>query len=150
MEGYQRTKLISPVKIELKQNYLTQRSNIVRKVPINWDKEAQKLIQDLLKQKIIAVQDQYSEFISSGFFVAKKNSVIPRLVIDHQFLNFHTLQLNWPFLCAEQAKRSVPHNAKYFITLDFRAAFFQVPLEEQSQDLTMFTCQYGTNKFFRD
>ena len=149
LKGYQPTKLISPVKIELKPNYLTQRSNIVRKVPINWDCEARKLIQDLLKQKIIAVQDQYSDFISPGFFVAKKNSVVPRLVVDYRFLNSQTLRPNWPFLSAEQAKRSVPHNATYFITLDFRAAFFQVPLEEKSQELTTFTCQYGTYKFLR-
>ena len=46
---------IPPIKITLKPNYTPFKSLIVRRVPVNWDCAAKKLIDRLLENDIIAL-----------------------------------------------------------------------------------------------
>ena len=52
-------------------------------------------------------------------------------------------------LLAEHGKKSIPARSWYFISINFKLAFYQLAFEEQYQKHTTFTCQYGYFFFWR-
>lgn len=65
------------------------------------------------------------------------------MVIDYRKLNAATKKDSYPLPRIDDLFDTLG-KAKIFSTLDMRAGFHQVPLEEESKELTAFTTKYGT------
>ena len=75
--------------------------------------------------------------------MAKKDETT-QWAVDYQKLNKHTL----PDACLSHIVESLV-GSRVFSSLDAAQAFHNVPIEEDSQDLTAFTCMFGLFKFLR-
>ena len=79
--------------------------------------------------------------------VLKKNGKL-RLVIDYRQLNEQTLKSTWPIPSIEEIFDTLEGSA-YFTSIDMSAGFYQVPMEESSQDYTAFSTPFGSFKWLR-
>ena len=79
--------------------------------------------------------------------VPKKNSK-SRLVIDYRQLNKQTIKSTWPIPSIEE-KFDTLESSAYFTSIDMSAGFYQVPMEESSQDYTAFSTPIGSFKWLR-
>ena len=64
--------------------------------------------------------------------VPKRNEKL-RLVIDYRQFNKQTIKSSWPIPSIEENFETL-EGSEYFTSIDMSASFYQVPLEEKSQD----------------
>ena len=79
--------------------------------------------------------------------VPKKNGKL-RLFIDYRQLNKQTIKSTWPLPSIEELFDTL-ENSAYFASIDISAGFYQVPLENTSQNYTVFTTPFGSFKWLR-
>ena len=79
--------------------------------------------------------------------VPKKNGKL-RLFIDYRQLNKQTIESTWPIPSIEEIIDTLEGSA-YFTSIDMSAGFYQVPIEESSQDYTAFSTPFGSFKWLR-
>ena len=77
----------------------------------------------------------------------KKNGKL-RLVIDYRQLNKQTIKSTWPIPSIEEIFDTLEGSA-YFTSIDMSAGFYQVPMEESSQDYTASSTPFGSFKWLR-
>ena len=119
-----------------------------RKYPVHLEEAARKKLFELEKQGIIARCKEPTTWCSPSFFVPKKDGDV-RFIADFSRLSKAVERPVHPFLCVSDALRSVPPGMKYFCTLDAKQGYFQIPLAQESQDLTCFMTPWGRFKFLR-
>ena len=71
-----------------------------------------------------------------------------RLVSDYRQLNKQTIKSTWPIPSIEEIFDTLEGSA-YFTSIVMSAAFYQVPMEEFSQDYTAFSTPFGSFKWLR-
>ena len=76
-----------PVQIHLKDNAKPFRVSVARQIPLRFREPADKAIQQLMDNKVIAKCDEPTEWCSPGFFVVKGDDKSVRLVTDYTKLN---------------------------------------------------------------
>lgn len=97
------------------------------------------IIDELLRSDIIRESD--SDFCSPILLVKKKNGE-QRMCIDFRKLNSQTVRENHPLpRIDDQVDRL--QGGVYFISLDLRAGYYQVPLSERSKRFTSFVTPRG-------
>ena len=120
-------------------------------VPIMYRTKAKKVIADLLEAGIITQLEvgQKSKFCSRGMFVAKPGGVENgvRLVVDFKEYNYFIERPIHPFTPGNDIIKNLDPNAKCFASLDFLWGYFQCPLDEESQEITTFICEFGTFQY---
>ena len=79
--------------------------------------------------------------------VPRKNGKL-RLVSDYRQLNKQTSKSTWPIPSVEGIFDTLEGSA-YFTSIDMYAGFYQVPMEESSQDYTAFSTPFGSFKWLR-
>ena len=77
--------------------------------------------------------------------VPKKNGKL-RLVIDYRQLNKQTIKSCWPIPSIEEIFDTL-EGSEYFTTIDMSWGFYQLPIEEESQDFTAFSTPFGSFKW---
>ena len=80
--------------------------------------------------------------------VAKKNGDC-RVCVDLTGLNKQVRRSHYPVRTPKDAVSNVPAGMKYFTTLDTASGYWQIPLDEDSQDLTTFITPWGRYKYLR-
>ena len=80
--------------------------------------------------------------------VPKKRGGV-RICMDYLRLNKHVSRPTHPLLSPKGAMTMVPPNARFFSTLDADTGYHQVPLDEESQNLTVFMTPWGQYKYTR-
>ena len=73
--------------------------------------------------------------------VPKKNGK-PRLVIDHQKLNEQTIKSCWPIPSIKEFFDTLQGSA-YFTTIHLSWGSYQLPIEPESQNYTVFSTPFG-------
>ena len=79
--------------------------------------------------------------------VPKKNGKL-RLVIDYRQLNKQTIKSTWPIPSVEEIFGTLQGSA-YFTSIDISAGFYQVLMEESSQDYTAFSTPFVSFEWLR-
>ena len=69
--------------------------------------------------------------------------------MDFTHLNKQVLRTVHPTLSAWDAIHSINPKAQYFSTFDCKKGYWQVPLAEESKDLTTFICTLGKFRYTR-
>jgi hypothetical protein len=65
------------------------------------------------------------------------------MCIDYRALNSQTVPDSFPLPRIDELLARI-QGAKYFSKLDLRDGYHQIPVAQDSQPLTAFTCRYGT------
>ena len=129
-------------------NYRPCRTLTARPIPLHYQEEAAKTIKLFIDSEVIAKVDYPTEWISPAFFVPKPDGRV-RLVTDFTGINRFISRPVHPFLCPQDIIKGILPGSKYFITLDAVQGYYQVPLDNESADLTTFLLPDGKYKFLR-
>ena len=119
--------------------------NPTRRMPLHYKEDWQKKIDVFLEKELIT--PCHSPYSAPAMLVPKKNGKL-RLVIDYRQLNKQTIKSTWPIPSIEEIFDTLEDSA-YFTSIDMSAEFYQVPMEESSQDYTAFSRPFGSFKWLR-
>ena len=86
-------------------------------------------------------------YTATAMLVPKNNGKLP-LVIDYRQLKKETIKSTWPIPSLEE-KFDTLEGSAYFTSTDMSTGFYQVPMEESSQDYTAFSTPFGSFKWLR-
>ena len=120
-----------------------------REPPVHWRPAAKKLIEDLRKDGVIAEVDDVTEYCSRARFLPKDNNVDLRLITDFRGINGMLLRPVYPFESTMTIIENIPAENIYFAALDMIQGYFQVPLDEETSNLTVFITPWGKYKYLR-
>jgi hypothetical protein len=138
-----------PMVIKLKENYIPKALTVPRKVPYARREDEIKEIRKLEADGIIEPDgDRPTEFCSPTICPIKPDGTI-RFATDFTYLNKQVLRTVHPTMSAWDAIHNIHPKAKYFSTFDCKKGYWQVPLAEESRDLTTFICTLGKFRYTR-
>ena len=104
------------------------RISTARQVPLHWREKAEKVINKLIKERVITRQDEPTEWCAPEFFVIKKNGDL-RLVIDYTQLNKYVRRPVHTFPSTQDIISGLDPSSRVFAKLDATQGYHQVPLE---------------------
>ena len=134
---------------KLKENYVQKSITVPRKVPYSRSENEIKEIRKLESDEIIEpIGDRPTEFFSPTIYTIKPDGTV-RFVTDFTYLNKQVLRTVHSTLAACDAVHSIDLKAKYFSAFDCKKGYWQVPLAEESKDLTTFICSLGKFRYTR-
>lgn len=120
----------------------------IRQAPRRHSPEAQRIIdeqvQAMLKDNVIVPSS--SCHVSEITLVRKKNTTEKRFCIDFRKVNEHTVPDQYPIPMIRDLVRQV-RDSRYFIALDLRSGYWQVPMAKRAQSLTAFRARDGLYEF---
>ena len=138
-----------PMKINLKPDATPFAVHTPRAIPIAWREKVKSELDRLESQGIIKpVTDEVTPWIHPLVTVPKQDNSV-RVTVDLGYLNKQVTRTPHPFPTPHDLLRRIPPGTKYFSTLDAMMGYFQVPLDEESQNLTCFITPFGMYKFLR-
>ena len=117
----------------------------VRSVPLHWHSAGERILTDLLQTGIVQRVTEPVPCVSPSFFVKKGDGLgDPRLVLDYkETLNKLLIRVPHPLPSPMNVWAKVKPGSTHFIACDLKAAFWQLPLSEESQGLTSFMSSFG-------
>ena len=124
------------------------RITTARQVPLHWKDKAERIVNKLLREKVIARQVDPTEWCAPGFFVVKKNGDL-RLVVDYTQLNKHVRRPIHTFPSTQEILAGLDPESRVFAKLDATQGYHQIPLEEESSKLTTFLLPSGRFRYLR-
>ena len=116
-----------------------------RRMPLHYKEDLQEKIDAFLDKQLI--EPCHSPYSAPAMFVPKKNGKL-RLVIDYRQLNNQTIKSCWPIPSIEEIFDTLEGSA-FFSTIDMSWGFYQIPMDEKSQDYTAFSTPFGSFKWLR-
>ena len=122
--------------------------------PYSESPQKSKIIGEQLKEWLendIVAPATFSSWASPLVLVKKSGSTNKwRICTDLRRLNQATVPYTYPVHKLDQILFSCgQENLKYLTTIDLSSAFFQIPLDEESQDICTFVCSSGHYKYLR-
>ena len=88
-----------------------------RRVPLRFEKEANKVVEDLIAKQVIVPVKETTEWCSPAFFVPKADGIKMRLVTDYTQLNKYVKRPVHPFPSTRDILQAIPKEAKIFAKL---------------------------------
>ena len=115
----------------------------MRRVPVAWENEVDKQINEMLKNDII--RPSCSPW-NSPYLLVKKNDNSMRFVCDFRGLNDVTKKDNYPLPHIRDVTDKM-EGSRYWTTLDAASAYWSMPLEEEDKEKTAFAVPRGKYEF---
>ena len=138
-----------PMKIHLKPDAKPFAIHAPRAIPIAWRDKVKAELDRLTSQGIITpVTDEVTPWVHALVTVPKRDGSV-RVTVDLGKLNKQVTRMPHPFPTPHDVVRRIPPGCKYFSSMDAMMGYFQVPLDEDSQNLTCFMTPFGMYKFLR-
>ena len=116
-----------------------------RRMALHYEEDLRKK-NDVLLEKVLMTPCQ-NPLSAPAMLVPKKNGKL-RPVIDYRQLMKQTNKSTWPIPSIKEIFDTLEGSA-YFTSIDMSAGFYQVPMEESSQDYTAFSTLFGSFKWLR-
>ena len=138
-----------PMHIHLKEGAIPRKVTSARRVPLRYEKEAEKTVNELVKKGVIVPANETTDWCSPAFFVPKGDKIRVRLVTDYTELNKHVKRPIHPFSSTQEILQAVPKEAKVFAKLDAVHGYFQLGLDKVSSQLTTFLLPQGKFRYLR-
>ena len=135
---------VAPMTIELKDGAVPFAINNPRPIPLAVVDKVKAAVFKLLERGVIRrlEVDEPTEWCAALHYVLKKDGDV-RIVNDNRHLNMYTKRPVYPMTTARDAVIGIADGAAVFSTLDAKAGYHQVPLDEESQKLTTFLTPWG-------
>ena len=86
-----------PMHIYVKEGAIPRKVMSVRRVPLRYEKEAEKTLNELIKKGVMIPANETTDWCSPAFFDPKGDKTRVRLVTDYTELNKHLKQPIHPF-----------------------------------------------------
>ena len=134
--------------IKLREDAKPIKVNGPRPIPIPMRAEVKTMLDDLVSRGVLAPISEPTEWVHPMTCVRKANGKL-RLCVDLRNLNRYIERPHHPIPTPKDAVSSIPSSARWFTTLDASSGYFQVPLAEDSQELTTFITPWGRFKHLR-
>ena len=114
-----------------------------RSIPMHIKAQAQQLLDDLVKQGIIRRMgpNETSDVCSPAGFVPKKSKKL-RFVVDFTSLNKYVERPVHSFPSTDQIQQAIRHDTRYMACVDFPSGYFQLKLDKESRNLTVFNTEF--------
>lgn len=141
-----------PVKIHLEEGVDIKPLKVftARQVPLHWQEEADRVVQEHLDAGIIERVTWPTDWISQGGFAPKEGGKAGlRLFADFQRLNTYVKRPVHPFPSSIEVLRKISPDAKFFCKLDCVKGYYQIELDPSSADRTTFLLPSGRYRFKR-
>ena len=113
-----------------------------RRSPLHYKQDLREKIDAFLDKELIT--PCHSPYSAPAMLVPKKNGKL-RLLIDYRQLNQQTIKSCWPIRSIEEIFDTLEGSA-FFSTIDMSWGFYQLPMDEKSQDFTAFSTPFGSYK----
>ena len=138
-----------PMKIHLTENAVPFAITTARQIPFAARDDVKAQLDDMCKKTIITPVSKPTKYVHPLVIVRKADGTW-RLCVDLTRLNKFVLRPYHPMTTAKDAIQSIPSTAKKFASLDAKQGYWQIELDEESQDLTTFLTPWGRYKFLRN
>lgn len=134
-----------PVTIEIDETKEIRPCQVTtaRQTPLHFQEKADRLQNELISSGAIVPCDKPTEWTSPAHFVLKPDGENLRLVTDYRQLNKAVKRPIHPFASASDLMKRVLPSSRWFIKLDAKHGYFQVPLDHASSLLTTFLLPSG-------
>ena len=119
-----------------------------RRVPVPYQKKVQDELERLQALGVIRPVTTPTEWCAPIVVVPKANSEAVRICVDLTKLNESVMRENYPLPSTDQLLAQL-EGAQIFSKLDCNSGFYQIPLAEDSQELTTFITPFGRYCFQR-
>ena len=116
-----------------------------RRMPLHYKQDLQEKVDAFLEKEFIT--PCHSPYSAPAMLVPKKNGEL-RPVKDYRQLNKQTIKSCWPIPSIEETFDTL-EGSEYYTTIDMSWAFYQLPMEEGSQDFTALITPFRTFKCLR-
>ena len=125
--------------ISMKIDPVSQDPHVQKYTPLPYPvrDQVRAILDQMLEYGIIRECDEPSPFCSNLLVVKKKNGKDIRILLDGRLLNNQTRRLPTNLVTHLELYAHLS-NAKYVTTIDLSDAFFQIPLDKESQKYTVF------------
>ena len=140
-----------PMRIELINGASPCRLYRARSIPFRWRDAVQNQLFDMVGKGVIEkvpVGEAYT-WCHPLVVVPKKNSSEPRITVDLTGLNKWVKRPAYQTRIPREVVASIQMGMQYFITLDSRHGYWQVPLDDDSTWLTTFMTPWDAYRFKR-
>ena len=132
----------SPATIELTKDAIPVKVTNPRPIPIPLREDVKKLLDYLVAKGVIELVSEPTDWVHPMIVVKKPNGEL-RLTVDLRELNKYVRRPNYPLPNPRDLVAQIPNEAQVFTTADATSGYFQVPLAEESRDLTTFITPWG-------
>ena len=116
-----------------------------RMMPLHYKEDLQKKIVAFLERELIT--PCHGPYSAPAMLVPKKNGKLG-VVNDYRQLNKQTIKSTWPIPSIEE-KFDTSEGSAYFSSIGMSTGFYQVPMEDSSQDYTVFSIPFGSFEWLR-
>ena len=140
-------KMDKPMHIHVKEGAVPWKFTSTRRVPLCYEKEAEKTVNELVNKGVIVPANETTDWCSAAFFVPKGHKIRVRLVTDYTELKKHVKRPIHPFSCTKEILQAVPKEAKVFVKLDAEQGYFQLGLDKESSKVTTFLLPQGKFRY---
>ena len=125
--------------ISMKIDPVSQDPHVQKYTPLPYPvrDQVRAILDQMLEYGIIRECDEPSPFCSNLLVVKKKNGKDIRILLDGRLLNNQTRRLPTNLVTHLELYAHLSH-AEYVTTIDLSDAFFQIPLDKESQKYTVF------------
>ena len=145
-----------PMKIVLNDDAQPHAITAARSIPFAWREKTKDQLDKLLHDGIISEVTHPTEWCHPLVVVPKKpaegsneDTTDVRICVDLTMLNKHVRRGAHPAPSCHEVVASVDKNSKFFSKFDAKNGYFQVPLADESKDLTTFITPWGSFRFER-
>ena len=145
-----------PMKIVLNDDAQPFAVTAARSIPFAWRNKAKDQLDKLLRDGIISEVTHPTEWCHPLVVVPKKptedsneDTIDARICVDLTMLNRYVRRGAHPVPSCQDVITSIDTNSKFFTKLDAKNGYFQIPLAEESKDLTCFITPWGMFRFER-
>ncbi|XP_065182117.1 uncharacterized protein K02A2.6-like [Sycon ciliatum] len=138
-----------PMHIQLAPDAQPFKLNNARWLPYAYRDQVKLQLDKMVADGIIAPVSEPTEWCHPIVIAEKKGTAEVRMTVDFTKLNKQVARPAHPMRAPRDVVSNLG-NAQYFIKLDARHGYWQVPLDEESRSLTTFITQWGRYQYLRN
>lgn len=138
-----------PVKFHVKENAVPYAVTAARNIAIPLYEPTKKALDKMIEDEVIEPVNHPTDWVSPMVPVVKSSSKDKiRITVDYRKLNMNLKRETYQIPTFEELSSRFS-GATRFSKLDASSGFFQIPIDEESRDLTTFMTPFGRYKFKR-
>ena len=139
-----------PMKIHLRTDIpiVPSKCPPTRAIPVHLEDKAMEELDKYEAMGVIEKVTHPTDWVSPAFFTGKPGGGV-RLVTDYTKLNKFVKRPDHPFPSPEEVLSWIPGDSKFFAKLDAKSGYWQIPLDDESKDLTTFITTKGRYRYTR-